>query len=257
MAAGTVGLLVVRLFWLLIRDLRHVGNAGGTLGVVAAGAAVGGGAYVEVLQVQFIDKVVIVLMQLKFPKSRVCTGSSSTECWTFQLCSERVPTVQTVQKTVLGVDVPVISSDKFPQSRGSNPRAPDSAHPQRVVNIPVVQQISVEIPQVQFLVFWEVVDMPVYVQRQVLSFWQNFHIFYVNVDSVPEAASIECHGSWKSEYYFYEQYWHSVHASVHELLEEFRIFHVKGTRRSTRGSHWKSGHYSYDLYGSVYGGQAV
>ena len=75
--------------------------------------------------------------------------------------------MQTVQKTVLGVDVPVISSDKFPQSRGSNPRAPDS---QRVVNIPVVQQISVEIPQVQFLVFWEVVDMPVYVQRQVLSF---------------------------------------------------------------------------------------
>ena len=38
--------------------------------------------------------------------------------------------MQTVQKTVLGVDVLVISSDKFPQSRGSNPRAPDSAHPQ-------------------------------------------------------------------------------------------------------------------------------
>ena len=28
-------------------------------------------------------------------------------------------------------------------------------------DIPVVQQISVEIPQVQFLVFWEVADMPV------------------------------------------------------------------------------------------------
>ena len=28
-----------------------------------------------------------------------------------------VPTVQTVQKTVLGVDVPVISSDRFPQSQ--------------------------------------------------------------------------------------------------------------------------------------------
>ena len=39
-----------------------------------------------------------------------------------------VPTVQTVQKTVLGVDVPVIGSDKFPQSRGSNPLAPDSLH---------------------------------------------------------------------------------------------------------------------------------
>ena len=37
--------------------------------------------------------------------------------------------MQTVQKTVLGVDVPVISSDKLPQSRGSNLRAPDSVHP--------------------------------------------------------------------------------------------------------------------------------
>ena len=91
-------------------------------------AAAGGGASVEVLQVQFIHKVVIVFMQLKFQQSRVCTGSSSTECWTFQLCTKRVPTVQTVQKTVLGVDVPLISSDKFSQSRGSNPRAPDSAH---------------------------------------------------------------------------------------------------------------------------------
>ena len=89
-----------------------------------------GGAVVEALQVQFIDKVVFVLMQLKFQQFRVCTGSSSTQCWTFQLCSERVRTVQAVQKTVLGVDVPVISSDKFPQSRGSNPLAPDSAHPQ-------------------------------------------------------------------------------------------------------------------------------
>ena len=81
----------------------------------------------------------------------------------------------------------------------------------RVVNIPVVQQVSVEIPQVQFLdkveicpllrrqvqfSWWSwVVDMPVYVQRQVLSFYPNFHNFYVNVDSVPEAASMEFHGS--------------------------------------------------------------
>ena len=71
---------------------------------------------VEVLQVQFIDKVVLVLMQLKFQQSRVCTGSSSTECWTFQLQTEWVRTVQIVQKTVLGVDVPVISSDKFLKS---------------------------------------------------------------------------------------------------------------------------------------------
>ena len=121
-----------------------------------------GGAVVEVLQVQFIDKVVFVLMQLKFQESRVCTGSSSTECWTFQLCSERVRTVQTVQKTVLGVNVPVISSDKFPQSRGSNPLAPDSAHPQseRSCCATDFRRDS----QVQFLVFWEVVDMPVHVQ---------------------------------------------------------------------------------------------
>ena len=38
--------------------------------------------------------------------------------------------MQTVQKTVLGVDVHVISSDKFPQSRGFESSAPDSAHPQ-------------------------------------------------------------------------------------------------------------------------------
>ena len=82
---------------------------------------------VEVLQVQFIDMVVVVLMQLKFQQSRLCMGSSSTECWTFQLCSERVRTVQTVKKTALVVDVPVISCDKCPQSRGSNPLAPDSA----------------------------------------------------------------------------------------------------------------------------------
>ena len=49
----------------------------------------GGGAVVVVLQLQFIDKVVFVLLQLKFQQSWVCTGSSSTECWT------------TVQKTVL------------------------------------------------------------------------------------------------------------------------------------------------------------
>ena len=73
-------------------------------------------AVVEVLQVQFIDKVVDVLMPLKFQQSKVFTGSSSTECWRFQLHTERVRTVQTVLKTVLGVNVPVIDSDKFPQS---------------------------------------------------------------------------------------------------------------------------------------------
>ena len=104
------------------------GGAGG--GWVAAAVAAARVGRSRGAVVQFIDKVVIVLTQLKFQQSRVYTGSSSTLCWTFQLCSERVRTVQTVQKTVLGVDVPVINSDKFPQFRGSNPRAPDSAHPE-------------------------------------------------------------------------------------------------------------------------------
>ena len=80
--------------------------------------------------VQFIDKVVFVLLQLKFQHSRVCTGSSSTECWTFRLCSERGTHSANCAEGCSCVDVPVISSDKFPQSRGSNPLAPDSAHPQ-------------------------------------------------------------------------------------------------------------------------------
>ena len=58
-----------------------------------------------------------------------------------------------------------------------------------------MQQKTVENPQVQFLVVWEVVDMPVYVQRQVPSSWMNFLLFYVKVDSDPEAASMEFHGS--------------------------------------------------------------
>ena len=63
----------------------------------------------------------------------------------------------------------MISSDKFPQSRGSNP-VPQIQSILIVANILVVQQSSVELPQVQFLVVWEVVDMPVYVQRQVPRF---------------------------------------------------------------------------------------
>ena len=65
----------------------------------------------------------------------------------------------------------------------------------RVADIPVVQQNTVENPQVQFLVVSEVVHMPVYVQRQVPCFWTNFLILYVKVDSDPEAASMEFHGS--------------------------------------------------------------
>ena len=50
-------------------------------------------------------------MQLKFQQSRVCTGSSSTECWTFQLRTESVRTVKNYAEdrrlpgVVLGEDV--------------------------------------------------------------------------------------------------------------------------------------------------------
>ena len=72
---------------------------------------------------------VFVLLQLKFQQSWVCTGSSSTECWTFQLYLERSTHSANCAEDCSCVDVPVISSDKFPQSRGSNPLAPDSVHP--------------------------------------------------------------------------------------------------------------------------------
>ena len=116
-----------------------------------------------------------------------------------------------------------------------------------MVNIPIVQQISAEIPQVQFLVFWEVVDMPVYVQRLVPFFQLIFHIFYVNVDSDPEAEfalenlniiSMSSIGTpflrqstsfWKKSYFLREGAFGGPRA----------------------GAHWKSGHYSYE------GGQAV
>ena len=148
-------------------------------------------------------------MQLKFQQSRGVYGQFIDRVLDISVAHREVPTVQTVQKTVLGVDVPVLSSDRFPQSRGSNP-APDSVLPLSgehsycatdFVEIPQVQFLDkVEIcpllrRQVQFSWWSWVVDMPVYVQRQVLSFLQYFHIFNVNVDSDPEAASMECHGS--------------------------------------------------------------
>ena len=88
-----------------------------------------GGAVVVVLQLQFIDKVVDVLMQLKFQQSRGVYGQFIDRVLDISVAHREVPTVQTVQKDVLGVDVPVISSDRFPQSRGSNLLAPDSVHP--------------------------------------------------------------------------------------------------------------------------------
>ena len=55
---------------------------------------------------------------------------------------------------------------QFPQSRGSNPRAPDSVHPLSGEHSCCATDFRRD-SQVQILVFWEVVDMPVHVQRQV------------------------------------------------------------------------------------------
>ena len=91
--------------------------------MLAAVAAARGGAVVVVLQLQFIDKVVDVLMQLEFQQSRVCTGSSSTECWPFQLRTERYPQCTLCRRLFLA-SMPCDQQRQFPQSRGSNPHAP-------------------------------------------------------------------------------------------------------------------------------------
>ena len=134
----------------------------GSSGGGGSGGGVGG-AVVVVLQLQFIDKVVDVSLQLKFQQSRVCTGSSSTECWTFQLCSERGTHSANCAEGCSCFDVPVISSDKFPQSRGSNP-APDplsGGHSCCATDF-------VEIPQVQFL---DKVEICPLLRRQVQFSW--------------------------------------------------------------------------------------
>ena len=110
------------------------GWRGGGLAVVAGSRRRGGGggrgAVVEVLQVQFIDKVVDVLMQLKFQQSGVCTGSSSTECWTFQLCSERTRTVQTVQEDCSWCRRSCDQQRQVLAVQRFESFAPDSVHPQ-------------------------------------------------------------------------------------------------------------------------------
>ena len=120
------------------------------------GGGVGSGAVVEVLQVQFIDKVVDVLMQLKFEQSSV-HGLFIDRVLDISVAHGRQPQCE--------LCVPVISSDKFSQSRGSNPLAPDSANPQSGEHSCCATDFR-RIPQVQFLVVWEIVDMPVHVQRQ-------------------------------------------------------------------------------------------
>ena len=53
------------------------------------------------LQVQFIDKVVIVLMQLKFQQSQGVYGQFIDRVLDISVVLREVPTVQTVQKAVV------------------------------------------------------------------------------------------------------------------------------------------------------------
>ena len=113
---------------------------------------------------------------------------------------------------------------------------------------------------VQFLMIWEVFDLPVHVQRQVPSSWMKFPIFYVKVDSDSRPlpwSSMAVH-TWKSEHYFYEQYLVLRSCVSPRALGRISYLLREGSLGCPRaGSHWKSGQYSYELYGGVYDGQAV
>ena len=91
-------------------------------------------------------------------------------------CAQRgVPTVQTVQKTVLGVDVPVISSNSScsPEVR----ILPQIQFILRVVNIPAVQQIS---SYSTGAVLGQGGDLPVVVTTgAVIGFWAVVHMPYM------------------------------------------------------------------------------
>ena len=91
-------------------------------------------------------------------------------------CAQRgVPTVQTVQKTVLGVDVPVISSNSScsPEVR----ILPQIQFILRVANIPAVQQIS---SYSTGAVLGQGGDLPVVVTTgAVIGFWAVVHMPYM------------------------------------------------------------------------------
>ena len=89
-----------------------------------------------------------------------CARASSTECWTIQLRSERIRAVQTVQKTVLGGRRSCDQQRQVSAVLRFESKVPQMQSILIVVDIPVVQQKTVENPQVQFLVVWEVVRMP-------------------------------------------------------------------------------------------------
>ena len=142
-----------------LRVLRHVWTAGGAAGVVAAGVR---------------------------RSSWCCRCSSSTRWLTFSCSSSSSSPgcARAVHRQIAGHfscaqrgthSANCAEDCSWRQRPCDQQRQVRILLPQiqlilRVVNIVVVQQISIEIPQVQFLVFWEVVDMPVNVQRQVLSF---------------------------------------------------------------------------------------
>ena len=96
--------------------------------MVAAGAA-GDGAVVVVLQVQFIDKVVDVLMQLKFQQSRVCNGQFIDRVLDIFSCAQRGTHSANCAEDCSWRRRRCDQQRQFPQSRGSNPLAPDSVHP--------------------------------------------------------------------------------------------------------------------------------
>ena len=112
---------------------REVTGGGGWRGVGLAvwrGRGGGGGAVVVVLQVQFIDKVVDVLMQLKFQQSRVCTGSSSTECWTFLVAQSEGTCSANCAEDCSWCRRPCDQQRQVRAVHRFKSSAPDSVHPQ-------------------------------------------------------------------------------------------------------------------------------
>ena len=111
-----------------------------------------------------------------------------------------------------------------------------------------------EIPQVQFLVVWEVVDMPVHVQRQVRTSWTN--LFFLREKWTPALRPLPGSSHLKFGLFLRACIWQSyVSPRAFGRISYFLRESSLGCPRA--GSHWKSGHYSYELYGGVYGGQAV
>ena len=106
-----------------------------------------------------------------------------------------------------------------------------------------MQQNTVEIPEAQFWVVWEVVDMPVHVQRRVPSSWTNF--LFLREKWTPTLRPTRLYLALTS-------------CVSLRAFGRISYFLCKGSLRDPRaGSHWKSGHYFFEFNGGVYGGLAV